>query len=249
MGLAAAFWAMTPAPKMLWQFGELGYDYSINYCGIGVKDSNICRTDRKPIKWDYLLNENRKALYDTYAKLLTLRKVPSYLPAFTTNNINSSLDGGFKSLQVTTNELKICVIGNFDVVSKTGSVTFQNAGTWYPYIKGGSKYPGTATHTATGASESFNLVSGEYYVFLDRDPTGLLPVTYTFTGNGNWNEPANWSGNLLPPAALPLGSDIIINPANGGTCILNVQQTILPGATLMVKEGKQFIIQGNLNYN
>ncbi|MES2646838.1 MAG: alpha-amylase family glycosyl hydrolase [Bacteroidota bacterium] len=248
MGMAAAFWAMTPAPKMLWQFGELGYDYSINYCENGTI-SNDCRTSRKPIKWDYLLNANRKALYETYAKLLTLRKVPSYLPAFTSNSIGSSLDGSFKWLQVTTNALNICVIGNFDVVTKTGNVTFQKPGTWYPYIKGGLKYTGTATHTATGAPESFELAAGEYYVFLDRDPTSLLPVTYTFTGNGNWNNPANWSGNLLPPASLPPGFDIIIDPVINGACILNVPQTILPGATITVKEGKQFIVAGNLNYN
>ena len=24
-----------------------------------------------------------------------------------------------------------------------------------------------------------------------------LPVTYTFTGNGDWNDPANWENNLV----------------------------------------------------
>ncbi|MCY7421664.1 MAG: T9SS type A sorting domain-containing protein [Chitinophagaceae bacterium] len=164
--MAAAFWAMTPAPKMIWQFGELGYDYSINTCG-NLTVNTSCRTDNKPIKWDYLQDANRKALYDVYSKLLTLRKVPDYLPAFVSNSIGYNLGGYFKWLQVTTNELKICVIGNFDVVPVTGTVTFQNPGTWYNYLQGG-------TRNATGSPESITLQPGEYYVYLDRDASSLV---------------------------------------------------------------------------
>ena len=32
MELAACFNLPLPGPKMIWQFGELGYDYSINTC-------------------------------------------------------------------------------------------------------------------------------------------------------------------------------------------------------------------------
>ncbi len=39
--MAAAFWAMTPAPKMMWQFGELGYDYSINTCENGTINKRL----------------------------------------------------------------------------------------------------------------------------------------------------------------------------------------------------------------
>ena len=50
--LTAAFLFMLPGPKMIWQFGELGYDYPINYCGNGTIN-DACRTDPKPIRWDY----------------------------------------------------------------------------------------------------------------------------------------------------------------------------------------------------
>ncbi len=36
---------------MIWQFGEIGYDVSIDYNG---------RLGRKPIKWNYLNELNRK---------------------------------------------------------------------------------------------------------------------------------------------------------------------------------------------
>lgn len=246
--MAASFWAMTPAPKMLWQFGELGYDISINTCPNGSVNAS-CRTDPKPIKWDYYKVSTRKALYDTYAKLLALRKVPDYLPAFTTSNITDSLNGAFKWLKISTNELKIFVIGNFDITSATTKITFPAAGTWYPYVKGGTKYDVTTTHTATGLPESFTLAAGEYYVFLDRDPTSKLPAVYTFTGNGSWSVSSNWMGNAKPPQVLSSGSEIIIAPAVGGSCILDVQQTISAGAKLSVQQGKNFVIKQSLNVN
>ena len=73
-----------------------------------------------------------------------------------------------------------------------------------------------------------------------------LPVIYTFTGNGNWNVAANWSNNMMPPAVLSNGSEIIIDPPAGGQCILNIPYTINPGAKLTVMTGKHFVIQGNL---
>jgi hypothetical protein len=102
-----------------------------------------------------------------YSKLLKLRNIPNFLPTFITDNITANLGGGFKTLQVSSDSLKICVIGNFDVVSTTGSVTFQNAGTWYNYLAGG-------TRTATGTGESITLQPGEYFVYTNRDVSNLL---------------------------------------------------------------------------
>jgi len=71
-GLAAAFFIMVPGPKMLWEFQELGYDFSINQCPDGTI-SNNCRVDPKPIHWEYYQNENRKKLHDTYKDLIALK--------------------------------------------------------------------------------------------------------------------------------------------------------------------------------
>ena len=59
-----AFHFLTPYPKMMWQFGELGYDVSI-------EDGD--RTGRKPVRWDYTNNSNRKALYTAISKVLQFR--------------------------------------------------------------------------------------------------------------------------------------------------------------------------------
>ena len=62
---ASAFFFTIPGPKMIWQFGELGYDYSIDYNG---------RTGEKPIRWDYLNNPDRLRLYKTMGALISLKK-------------------------------------------------------------------------------------------------------------------------------------------------------------------------------
>ena len=73
------------------------------------------------------------------------------------------------------------------------------------------------------------------------------PIQYTFTGNGNWDVTANWTNNSIPPASLPAGSVIMINPPSNAECVLNVSQTVLPGGQIIVSNNKQFRIVGNLN--
>jgi hypothetical protein len=71
--------------------------------------------------------------------------------------------------------------------------------------------------------------------------------TYTFTGNGNWSDAANWANNMVPPANPPTCTEIIIDTQLGGECILNVPYNLPTGASLTVKPGKKLTIPGNLN--
>ena len=57
---------------MIWEFGELGYNYSINSNEKG-EVSDDYRTAPNPIHWEYYNNASRKGLYDVYAKLMTIR--------------------------------------------------------------------------------------------------------------------------------------------------------------------------------
>ena len=169
MELSASFLLTMPGPKMIWQFGELGYDYSINYCpGDGSNNTN-CRTDNKPIRWDYLQVQGRKDLHDVYQALLQLRNNPLYTEAFTTGFISRNFSSGFKWMTLNSSAGKVVVVGNFDVVAQGGNVTFPSAGTWFDYLKS------PATFAATGASQFINLQPGEYHVYLSSNV--VLPVT------------------------------------------------------------------------
>jgi uncharacterized protein (TIGR02145 family) len=69
-------------------------------------------------------------------------------------------------------------------------------------------------------------------------------TVYTFTGNGNWSDTANWLNHSVPPDTLINGSEIIID--SNRTCNLNISQTISIGASLIVQSGANFIVMGNL---
>ena len=164
MELAAAFGMMIPGPRMIWQFGELGYDYSINHCPDGTINNN-CRTFNKPIRWDYKNVPARQALFNVYSKLNQLRQHPLFKNNFYSNRIVHSLNGPFKWMQLTTDTSNIVVLGNFDVAASQATITFPNSGTWYDHITG-------ATFTATGSGQSILLQPGEYKVYINRNLTG-----------------------------------------------------------------------------
>ena len=209
MEMNAAFFFNIPGPKMIWEFGELGYDYSINYCTNGTVN-NACRLDPKPIKWEeYQQNISRKRLLEIYSALIKLRFHPLYKNGFLTDRVSHNLAGAFKWLQVTTDTSNICVIGNFDVMTTTGTVTFQNAGTWYDYLNG-------TTFTATGSPQTISLQPGEFHVYLNRNVTNVVT---TPVSNIN-NQPATFRVNVYPN---PLVADGIVEIENEVTGAATMQ--------------------------
>jgi hypothetical protein len=195
--MAAAFWAMLPGPKMIWEFGELGFDYSINTCGNGAVNAG-CRTDSKPPGWPYLADTSRKKLHDVYAAMLKLRVAYPGLAA--PANTISSMIGAFKSLQIAGDSLSVAVIGNFDVVASAGNISFTNAGTWFNYFTG-------EPFTATGSAQSFTLSAGEYRVYINKNITGTVP---TAVGEVNYSQ-------------NPFGIKVYPNPIAGNSYAIEYQ--------------------------
>ncbi|MCS2585504.1 hypothetical protein NXY00_24875 [Bacteroides sp. BFG-551] len=129
----AAFFLTVPGPKMIWQLGELGYDYSIKYKYDGTMGSDK-NTDAKPVKWDYLDSQERKGLHDTYSTLLKLRNENPEL--FSNNAFKdwkvsvSDWDQG-RYLRLESSTKKLVVVGNFKNEQINTSVYFGNTGDWY----------------------------------------------------------------------------------------------------------------------
>ena len=138
----AAFFFTVPGPKMIWQFGEMGYDYSIMSDPNGVvHDYNIdeFKTARKPVKWDYYTVNERKELYDTYATLIGLRR--DHIELFnSTASLNWQVtdtfweQGRFLTLSSFGNSKQIVVVGNFTNESINAVTTFPQLGDWYNYL-------------------------------------------------------------------------------------------------------------------
>lgn len=188
MELGAAFLFTIPGPKMLWQFGELGYHYTINTCENGTIDVNNCRLSPKPIRWDFLNDSRRKSVYNTYSNLINLRYHPWYREAFLSGTIDRSLSGSTKWIKLSSGDSShLLVVGNFDVASQTAAVTFQTSGTWYDYLN-------NQTIAATGSSQNITLAPGEFHVYVNRNVNN---VTVTPVSNVPWN------GNELQAKIYP----------------------------------------------
>ena len=201
--MCAAFLFTIPGPKMFWEFGEMGYDYSINTCTNGtVNDS--CRLTPKPIRWDYLQDIQRLRLHDIFAALIALRFTDLYKDVFVTNQITRDFSTGFKWLQVNSDSSKLFVIGNFDVVPQTANVTFPEAGTWYDYLNG-------SNITATGGAQGITLQPGEYHVYLNRDLVNNVVTPVSSVSN-----PADNLSVKVYPDPVQQGTTIDVNvPATG----------------------------------
>jgi glycosidase len=154
--LAANFFFPIPGPKMIWQFGELGYDVSINYCQNGTINTN-CRTDPKPIRWNYFTQANRRRLYDVYAALAKLRVDE---PAFETTNFQLQPAGAQKAIRLNHNSMNVIVVGNFGMTAGDNSPVFQHNGWWYEFWSGDSL-------NVTDVNQAINLQAGEYRLYTD----------------------------------------------------------------------------------
>lgn len=94
---------------MIWQFGELGYDFSINRCPNGSINQG-CRTDPKPVRWDYFTNPDRRRLFNIYAAMNQLKTTE---PAFGTANFTFALSGTFKQIRLIHPSMNVMVYGNW----------------------------------------------------------------------------------------------------------------------------------------
>lgn len=155
--LATTFFLPIPGPKMIWQFGEMGYDFSINTCEDGTIDED-CRLSPKPIHWEYLEDANRKHLFDVYQELIRVKKE---YPVFSTTDFSMNVAGFQKSIYLNDQDMNVVVIGNFGMTSAEMEVSFQHGGYWYDLFTGDSLLAGDF------APELINMQAGQYHLYTD----------------------------------------------------------------------------------
>jgi glycosidase len=144
--IAATFYFLIPGPKMIWQFGELGYDVSIDF---------PCRVCNKPIRWNYYNELPRLNLYKTFMYLIKLKKE---YDAFRSNNFTMSVTSYLKRISINHSSMNVNIIGNFNVTAGGINPNFQNIGWWYDYFTGDSL-------NVTSTSEIINLQPGEFRIY------------------------------------------------------------------------------------
>jgi hypothetical protein len=170
--LAAAFFYTIPGPKMIWQFGELGYDYSINTCEDGRVNDN-CRLSLKPIRWDYLNNPDRTRLFEVVSGLIHLK---TNYEVFNTTDFTLDVGSGTPAKKIFLNgsEMDVVVQGNFGVTEQPLSSAFSQTGWWYDYFSGDSIL-------VEDENTDILLAPGEYHLYtsvrLGPPPNGFPTAT------------------------------------------------------------------------
>ena len=183
---AAVIYLSIPGPKMIWQFGELGYDVRIDEGG---------RTGEKPVRWNYLDVPERKNVYNVYSQMNHLREK---YPAFITNDFtlweetnNSGANAMAKSVRLRVAGQDFVVMSNFNVVPRYCNPQWEENGTWVEYFSNDTFVVNDGNRT-----NWIELQPGEYRVY----SLGAV-TTNTITWNGStsdWNTVTNWTPNRIP---------------------------------------------------
>ncbi len=154
--LNIAFSTLLPGPKMMWEFGEMGFDYSI--------DSNGGRTNPKPAAWGLLNLTHRKAAADACAKIISLRKM--YPTAFTQGTYSTQVGysdwSAGRRIALAHNDLNMVALGNFQSSTAIlGNPGFSKTGLWYNLLTGQSMY-------VANTSMTISMQPGELLIYTDR---------------------------------------------------------------------------------
>ena len=145
---AAVILMSLPGPKMIWQFGELGYDEKLNNDRLG----------EKPPHWEYYDVPARKNLYDVFAKMNKLRNTNT---TFYTSDYTIDLANQYKQILLKSSTESICVIANFDVTELTQKVNFGKTGKWEDYFTGNQL-------NVSDNSIDIILQPGEYRLYISK---------------------------------------------------------------------------------
>lgn len=186
---ASTIYYLLPGPKMLWQFGEMGYDFSINHCENGTVDG--CRLNRKPIRWDYLDDPHREQLYQEIRAILHLR---NSFPVFSTDDYTfNDANLSVKSIELRHEDMDALVIANYRVTSSNVIPGFPYPGTWYEYFSGDSII-------VDDLNRRIELAPGAYKVYTS---VAISPPE-DYTTNTIYRDPISISAypNLIHPSQL-----------------------------------------------
>ena len=169
--LMGGFFLTIPGPRMLWQFGELGYGWGEDEClkpgGSGDGDCSIGdpgRTAPKPVRWEYNEDPERRAVYETWAALLNLRQDFAPFEALgSVEQLDVQSSDTIRRITLTDGNQQAYIIGNFGLTPQEASLDMPTTGTWYDF------FPGVqAEITSSNQNATVELQPSEFHVFTNE---------------------------------------------------------------------------------
>jgi len=189
MSIMGAVHLLVPGPKMIYHFGDLGYENSIFMCNNGTVNlpndatPGDCKLDTKPqLQWtgNWLGNTNRKKVYDDWAKMIDLKKIEN---VFENGQYawNQSATGRprldiWTSTAQTTDLSYVMVLTNATNAAYNAPAGFPYTGTWYNLMDG-------TPLVVTNINMTLNIEIDGYRIYgnkpalLDKNEFGITKAT------------------------------------------------------------------------
>jgi hypothetical protein len=169
MSAQGAVFFMVPGPKMIWHFGELGWNLSIFTCNNGTVNPSggtdgDCKLDTKPQpQWtgNWLEDSNRNQIYYAWKRMIQLKKDEAVFEGnYTLASANTLTPKVYISdATLPSTELNsVVVLSNFDVATKTITPDFPATGTWYNLMD-------NSPIEVTSTTAPINLQPGEFRIY------------------------------------------------------------------------------------
>lgn len=228
--LAAAFLLTVPGPKMIWQFGELGYDLSINTCSDGTTMNDGCRTAAKPVRWGYYQEAERLKLYKVYSELIKLKTT---VPAFASTDFSTDFSGVVKRLTLRSPTGTVFLIGNFDTKAQTVNAGFPASGKWFHFFSGQEVQVADANQPVTLEPGAFHLYSTTR---LPIPEAGLVPFAVV---PGLVTAIADEPGEQITVAPNPAHEQVHVDVRSNYLGAVNFNLLNPAGRTVWVHSGKK----------
>ncbi|WP_430812098.1 MULTISPECIES: alpha-amylase family glycosyl hydrolase [unclassified Carboxylicivirga] len=163
---AAVLLMATPGPVMIWQFGELGFDLSINRCTDGTV-SNDCRLAPKPPKWDYQGDPDRTRLFEVYRRMIEIKKNE---PVFATDDFTMDVRGAVKRISLNMEGSDVRIVANFGMEPTLVTPDFSTAGKWYDIL-------GKDSLVVSDPAMEVRLLPGDYMLYSQKKLSGFEQST------------------------------------------------------------------------
>ncbi len=170
MSALGAVTLLVPGPKMIWHFGELGWDSSIFACNDGSVNTATdatagdCKLDTKPQpQWanNWLGNTNRNKIYTDWSKMIALKLNEPVFVGTATMAGGTTLTPNIKitNAALTSAQLKdVLVLANFDLSTQNVATGFPYTGTWYNLMD-------NSAITVSDVNATISIPAGEFRIY------------------------------------------------------------------------------------
>lgn len=157
---------LVPGPKMIWHFGDLGWDESIFTCSNGtVQFNDGCKLDTKPQpQWteNWMSDPARMIVYNQWAKLIDLKKTENVFENGQ-HSFNLSVTGSprldvWTSTTPNTDLSYVFVRTNFSDNTLNTPGGFPYVGTWYDLMD-------NSEVTVTSTNQNITMTPGGFKVY------------------------------------------------------------------------------------